>query len=449
MLIVELIAAKQRGELLTDAQIEYIVDRFARGELPDYQMSALLMAIYFRGVDDREGRTFLRAMIASGVRINLDSIPGTKVDKHSTGGVGDKTSLIIAPIVAAAGVPVPMVSGRALGHTGGTLDKLESIPGFRVRLEDSEFRRVIRETGCAFGAQTEALVPADRKLYALRDVTSTVAIPPLIAASILSKKIAEGTNALVMDVKIGAGGFLPSREAAEGLAQTLVRWSREEDVTTVVFGTDMEQPLGRACGNAPEVQECLDILRTGSGDARLLELCRALSGAMLLLGGKAADLRAANLLFDRTLASGAGYEKFVQIAVAQGARVADLDQYATTVRASQTYELFAERDGFVAEVQPRETGLALVDLGAGRATAADPVDHTAGVVFDKQRGDQVQRGERIARVCWSRKADVTAALRRFEQAISIADAPPPVRPLIQFYCDQSGISPYRGETAHG
>ncbi|MBI5059765.1 thymidine phosphorylase [candidate division KSB1 bacterium] len=449
MLIVELIAAKQRGEELTDAQIGHLISRFAVGKLPDYQMAALLMATYFRGLTDREGRAFLRAMVASGVRLDLSSVPGVKVDKHSTGGVGDKTSLIVAPVVAAAGVPVPMISGRALGHTGGTLDKLESIPGFRVRLDDAEFRRVIRATGGAFGAQTDELVPADRKLYALRDVTSTVAIPPLIAASILSKKIAEGTNALVMDVKIGSGGFLPSREAAESLAKTLVTWSRDEQVTTVVFGTDMEQPLGRACGNAPEVRESLDLLRTGTGDQRLLTVCRALGSAMILLGGRAADRRAATALFDRTLASGAGYEKFKAIAAEQGAAADVIDHYDERVRAAHSHELRAARSGYLSEIAPREIGLALVDLGAGRAAAGDPVDHTAGIVFDHQRGDYVNRGERIATILWSGEHDVSATLLRCERAISVADTPPVQRPLIQFYCDQSGVSPYRGDSANG
>lgn len=439
MLVVELIAKKQRGETLSAAEISDLIQGFTRGQVPDYQMAAMLMAIYFQGVTDTEGRYFLKAMIESGKQLNLDSIPGVKVDKHSTGGVGDKTSLIIAPVVAAAGVPVPMISGRALGHTGGTLDKLESIPGFRVRLDEEEFVGVLRRTGCAFGAQTAELVPADRKLYALRDVTSTVSIPPLIAASILSKKIAEGTNALVMDVKVGEGGFLRSEDESKQLAETLVRWSAAEGVRTIVFGTDMEQPLGRAAGNAPEVLECLDILRTGEGDVRLLDLCRALGAGMLLLGGKADNMAAAAEIFDRTLRSGAGFEKMKEIAEAQGSSAEVIVQYAERWLPVHRYEIHAPRSGYIASVKARDVGFALVDLGAGRRTADDPVDHTAGVVFAKQTGDAVHQGDCLATVYWSNKSGSDSGLKRMADAFVIADHPPQSTPLLRFYCDEHGI----------
>jgi pyrimidine-nucleoside phosphorylase len=439
VLVVELIAKKQRGEALTSVEISELVQGFTRGDVPDYQMAAMLMAIYFRSLTEDEGRQFLKAMIESGRRLTLSSVPGVKVDKHSTGGVGDKTSLIVAPVVAAAGVPVPMISGRGLGHTGGTLDKLESIPGFRVQLDDEEFERILGQTGCAFGAQTSELVPADRKLYALRDVTSTVSIPPLIAASILSKKIAEGTNALVMDVKVGEGGFLRSESEAQELAKTLVRWSASEGVRTIVFGTDMESPLGRAAGNAPEVIECFDVLRSGVGDSRLLDLCRALGAGMLLLGGKAATMSAARDLFDRTLNSGAGFAKMKEIAEAQGSQADVVDNYTDFWRPRHRHEIHAEQDGFIAEIHAREAGLALVDLGAGRRRAEDPVDHDAGVVFDKQVGGTVRNGDRLATVYWSNGSTCASGLARLSRSFVISAAPPPRRPLLRFFCDERGV----------
>jgi pyrimidine-nucleoside phosphorylase len=435
VLVVELIAQKQRGEQLTAKQIDFLVRGFTRGDVPDYQMSALLMAMYFQGVSDDEGRQFLRAMIQSGKRFDLSSVSGIKVDKHSTGGVGDKTSLIIAPVVAVAGIPVPMVSGRGLGHTGGTLDKLESIPGFRVHLDDDEFVRILERTGCVFGAQTSELVPADRKLYALRDVTATVSIPPLIAASILSKKIAEGTNALVMDVKVGSGGFLRDQQEAERLAETLVRWAAVEHVETIAFGTDMERPLGTACGNAPEVVECLHILRTGTGDARLLELCRTLGGGMLLLGGKARDLKEGGQLFDQILQSGEGYEKLKEIATAQGSEPRTLDLYEHAVVARHHHEFRSTRSGYLTRVLPQEIGWALVDLGAGRYKSEDTVDHTAGVVFQKQQGDSVAAGDLIVTACWSDARNEKSALERLENAMIISEQPASSEPLIKFYCD--------------
>lgn len=439
MLTVELIAKKQRGEPLTADEIDGLIHGFTAGEVPEYQMAALLMAIYFQGLNDEEGRRFLKAMIESGARLKLASISGIKVDKHSTGGVGDKTSLILAPVAAAAGVPVPMISGRALGHTGGTLDKLESIPGFRVGLENGEFEKMLREHGLAYGAQTPELVPADQKLYALRDVTSTISIPPLIAASILSKKIAEGTNGLVMDVKVGSGGFLRSEEEARELSQTLVRWSASENVRTLVFGTDMESPLGRTAGNAPEVLECLEILKTGDGDARLIELCRKLGSGMLLLGEKVQSLSEGEALFDRVLSSGAGYEKFRDAAIAQGADADALEEFASRTQAKHTREIKADRDGFIANILPREVGWALVDLGAGRRIAADAVDHTAGVVFHHRVGERVGKGNVIATVMWSGNTSAERGISRLEKAIQLGDAAPPESSLIKFICDEHGF----------
>lgn len=433
MLVVEYIARKQSGGTLTDAEIDELVSEFALGRLPDYQMAALLMAIYFRGLDDREGLRFLDAMIRSGERLNFESIPRRKVDKHSTGGIGDKTSLIVAPVVAEAGIPVPMISGRALGHTGGTLDKLESIPGLRVNLSHDEFAKTLAKHDCAFGAQTESLVPADKRLYALRDVTATVAIPPLIAASILSKKIAEGTNALVMDVKIGPGGFLESEQDARDLAELLVRWSAAYNVETVAYGTDMCEPLGRAAGNAIEVAECLEILATGDGDARLLELSTLLGATMLALGGVCPSVEDGKREFTRILKSGTALARFHRIAEAQGAKPGVWRDFERGIPASNSHIVTADADGVLHEVRPREIGLGLVDIGAGRRVAADSVDATAGIEFLKRRGEQVTCGEPLARVQWSR--DLPSAqdgLNRIARAFSIGEAAAPERPLIYF-----------------
>ncbi len=433
MQVSELIARKQNGGELSNQEIDHLMLEFAREVVPDYQMAAMLMAIYFRGVNDREGLRFLDAMIRSGERLSFPNIRGKKVDKHSTGGIGDKTSLIIAPVVAEAGISIPMISGRALGHTGGTLDKLESIRGMNVMLSHAEFEKVLREQGCAFGAQTETLVPADKRLYALRDVTSTVAIPPLIAASILSKKIAEGTDALAMDVKVGPGGFLKSEEEARELSRRLVDWSAAYGVTTIVHGTDMHEPLGMTAGNAVEVLECLEILRTGRGDVRLLELCELLGGTMLMLGDICKDIESGKREFTKMLQSGRGYERFTRIAEAQGADPKVWNELEHGVAAKYSQEIIALADGFICEIHPREIGLGLVDLGAGRKVSSDPVDPTAGITFVKQRGSEVYKNEVMARVQWSGDSvDAQAGVKRIANAIEIRESAPQARPLVYF-----------------
>lgn len=443
MLVVELIEKKKLGRELADSEIEFLVSNFARGSIPDYQMAALLMAIYFKGVTDREGRKFLDAMIHSGERLSYPNVAARKVDKHSTGGVGDKTSLIIAPVVAEAGIPVPMISGRALGHTGGTLDKLESIPGMNVRLDHRKLSDVLEKHNCVFGAQTDSLVPADRKLYALRDVTSTVEIPPLIAASILSKKIAEGTDALAMDVKIGSGGFLRDENSARELAQRLVDWSRAYNVETVAFGTDMNEPLGDTAGNGPEVEECMKILQTGTGESRLLEISTLLGATMLQLGGVAETFEGAREKFTDILKSGKAYARFQRVAEAQGAKPDAWKLFESGVTAKHVREITALRDGYISEILPREIGLGLVDLGAGRRVASDPVDPTAGIRFLKKRGDKASRGEVLAVVQWSNDtANSTDGLARIERAFTVEELQPSQRPLIYFRTDARGATPY-------
>lgn len=433
MLVTELIARKQSGGALTDTEIDELVSEFAQDRVPDYQMAALLMAIYFQGLDDREGLRFLDAMIRSGERLNFASIPIRKVDKHSTGGIGDKASLIIAPVVAEAGIPVPMISGRALGHTGGTLDKLESIRGLRVDLSHNEFEQTLRSCGAAFGAQTDSLVPADKRLYALRDVTSTVAIPPLIAASILSKKIAEGTDALVMDVKIGPGGFLASEQEARELAKRLVRWSANYNVETVVYGTDMHEPLGRTVGNGLEVFECLDILKSGQGDPRLIELCTLLGGTMFMLGGVSKDVESGKSEFQKILLSGRGYSRFQRIAEVQGADPSVWKEFDRGMSAAHSQVILARSDGMINEIHPREIGLGLVDMGAGRRVASDSVDPTAGIEFFKQRGEHVMRDEPLARIQWSGSPpNLAEGVARITNAFEVTKQPASERPLVYF-----------------
>lgn len=433
MQVSELIARKQSGGELTNQEIDHLMLEFAREVVPDYQMAAMLMAIYFRGVNDREGLRFLDAMIRSGERLSFPSIHGKKVDKHSTGGIGDKTSLIIAPVVAEAGISIPMISGRALGHTGGTLDKLESIRGMNVMLSHAEFEKVLREQGCVFGAQTETLVPADKRLYALRDVTSTVAIPPLIAASILSKKIAEGTDALAMDVKVGPGGFLNSEEEARELGRRLVDWSAAYGVITIVHGTDMHEPLGRTAGNAVEVVECLEMLKTGTGDARLLELCELLGGTMLMLGNICKDVESGKRAFTKILQSGRGYERFKRIAEAQGADPMVWNELERGVVARNSQEITAPTNGFISEIHPREIGLGLVNLGAGRKVSSDPVDPMAGITFMKQRGSEVRKNDVMAHVQWSGDSvDSQTGVKRIMNAFEIGKSAPQPRPLVYF-----------------
>ena len=437
-MVIDWIRRKQQGGELTAEEIRELTEGFTRGDVPDYQMAALLMAIYFKGLTAAEGKAFLRALISSGERQDLSSIPGIKVDKHSTGGVGDKVSLVVAPVVSSLGIPVPMISGRALGHTGGTLDKLESIPGFRTKLSAREFRRILADVGCVLVGQSDSLVPADRRLYALRDVTSTVKIPGLIAASILSKKIAEGANGLVLDVKIGEGGFLPNEEEAVELAKLLVSWAEENGLHTVALGTDMETPLGEAAGNAPEVIESLKILKGEISGTRLTALCELQGAMMIWLGGKAGDLGAARQLYREAIDSGKAFQKVQEIAHAQGAAADVFEGFERKVRPKKKAEITANRSGILARIHAQKIGWGLVDLGAGRKKASDPVDPTAGIYFVAREGDAVKTGDVMAEVVWSVLDDAAESLARLSEAFVISDEPATSRPLVSFVCDRSG-----------
>jgi thymidine phosphorylase len=414
---VDLIVAKRDGGRLADDDIRWLIAAHARGDVPDEQMSALLMAIYFRGLEPAELRTWTEAMVDSGDRLELGSVPWPTVDKHSTGGVGDKVSLILAPLVASCGAAVPQLSGRGLGHTGGTLDKLESIPGWRAALPPEEMISVLRRIGCVICAAGPGLAPADRRLYALRDVTGTVESIPLIASSIMSKKIAEGTAALVLDVKVGSGAFMPDLERARRLAQTMVALGAEHGVRTSALLTTMDVPLGRAVGNAVEVEESVATLR-GEGPADLVEVTLALAGQMLALAGLDADPAAA-------LADGRALERFRAMIAAQGGALE-----APLPRAAHAEAVAAPQGGWMQRLDARAVGVAAWRLGAGRARQEHPVDPAAGVLCLVKPGEQVERGQPILELRSNDADRIAGARQALDAAVEIGPQPPAERPLI-------------------
>jgi pyrimidine-nucleoside phosphorylase len=414
------IAHKRDGGELSDDALRAIIAGAVAGAIPDYQIAALLMAIVWRGLSSRELATWMDAMIASGDRLRLDDVPGRKVDKHSTGGVGDKISICLAPLVAACGVPVPMMAGRALGHTGGTLDKLEAIPGMRTDLEPAAFRRVLRATGLVLAGQSKRLVPADRLLYALRDATATVESIPLIASSILSKKIAEGTDALVMDVKVGRGAFLPSRANARLLARTLIDLGRRAGLSVIALLTAMDEPLGREVGNASEIAEAIDILRGGGPpDTRALTI--RLGAEMLVQGKAARDLADGGTRIKAAIASGAGLDRFRRCVQLQGGdpRVVDDPTRLPTARHHHLWR--AARAGRLVRLDAGLIGRAATLLGAGRSRKEDRVDPGVGVTFHIKQGASVQRGQPIATVHYSDDARWNATRPLLAQAITVDD----------------------------
>jgi pyrimidine-nucleoside phosphorylase len=423
MRAVDIIQAKRDGRALTPAEIRFFVDGVTAGTLPDYQASSLLMAIFLRGMTTEETASLTDAMVHSGVRVDLSDISGVKVDKHSTGGVGDKTSLILAPLAAACGVPVPMMSGRGLGHTGGTLDKLESIPGFRVNLSLDEMKAALSKTGCAMIGQTAQIAPADKKLYALRDVTGTVESIPLISASIMSKKIAEGIDALVLDVKTGSGAFMKTEADSRLLAESLVAIGNASGVRTEAIITAMETPLGRAVGNALEVVECVEVLK-GNGPQDLIDVSVELTARMLVLGRVADDLPAARQQVQRAIASGAGLDRFRQIIEMQSGDPKVIDDYGRLPHVSDRWNVVASRDGFVTALNAELVGRASVVLGAGRDRVEDPVDPAVGVMLVARPGDAVKAGDPVLELHFRDSARLEAAKRLASQAITIGDEPP-------------------------
>jgi pyrimidine-nucleoside phosphorylase len=427
--LVELIARKRDGGRLSDPQIARLLLDFERGELADYQMSALLMAIFFRGMDDAETVALTRAMLHSGDVLDLSSVPGVKVDKHSTGGVGDKVSICLAPLVAACGVRVPMVSGRGLGHTGGTLDKLEAIPGFDVRLDAPTFTRIVREVGTCMIGQTDRIAPADRRIYALRDVTATVESIPLIVASILSKKLAEGIDALVLDVKVGRGAFMKTREDARALATALARVGSAAGKRVAALLTDMTAPLGLTVGNALETREAFEVLR-GGGPADLVECTLALGAEMLIAGGAAADVAEARVKLAVAVASGAGAEVAARMIAAQKGDPAVVEEPGRLPVAPEVSEVRATEEGYVTAIDPLEIGLSAVALGAGRTRADQAVDPAVGVELAATRGVRVARGDVLARIHARRPGDAEAVAGRVRAAFQLGPVPPSAAPLV-------------------
>lgn len=434
MRIVDLIRKKRDGGELASEEIAYLVSGAARGTIPDYQLAAWLMAMVCRGISRAETASLTDAMLRSGEIMDFSDLHGPKVDKHSTGGVGDKTSLIVAPIVAAAGLPspiyVPMISGRGLGHTGGTLDKLESIPGFRVNLTQREFRDALVACGCALGAATPEIAPADRRLYALRDVTATVESAGLICSSIMSKKLAEGIDALVLDVKTGDGAFMKNESDAVALAELLVETGTRMGKRVVALVTGMDQPLGNNVGNAVEVAECLQIL-SGEGPADLRSLSTDLSAWMLLLAGAVANLDAGKRVAEEMIATGRARDKFRQVIKQQGGDERVVDDPSRLPRAHKSEALRSGRYGFVSRIACEQVGSACVILGGGRERHEDAIDPAVGIVLSKKVGDVVHEGEVLCTVYYNADARLREALALLEKSFVITDEPPPQVPLVR------------------
>ena len=422
------IQKKRDGGELDEREMRFFLEGYVAGRITDYQAAALVTSIFIRGMSGPELAAWTRAMLESGRRLSFDEVPRSKVDKHSTGGVGDKVSIPLAPAVAACGVAVPMISGRGLGHTGGTLDKLESIPGFRTRLAEDELHRVLARTGVAFGAQTSELVPADRLLYQLRDAIGMVESIPLIASSILSKKLAEGIQGLVLDVKFGSGAFLPEAERGRELARTMLKLAQEMGVRATAFQTAMDRPLGRACGHALEIAESIECLR-GAGPADLRELVLLFGGEMLVLAGKVESRAAGEERIADAIDSGRALRVFEEVVREQGGDPRVLAEPERLPRAPAIEPWKAERDGWLAIRDCRGIGLAISALGGGRARIEDEIDPAVGIVWRKAAGESVQRGSVVAEIHHRDGRGLDAARALLAEAVTIG-APQPLRPLV-------------------
>ncbi|GED29505.1 pyrimidine-nucleoside phosphorylase [Brevibacillus centrosporus] len=429
MRMVDIIAKKRDGGELTTEEIQFLVTGYTDGTIPDYQMSAWAMAVFFRGMTPRETGDLTMAMAGSGEQLDLSSLSGIKVDKHSTGGVGDKTTLVVAPLVAAAGIPVAKMSGRGLGYSGGTIDKLESFAGFAVERSREQFLQQVRDIGVSVIGQSGNLTPADKKLYALRDVTATVEAVPLIASSIMSKKIAAGADAILLDVKVGKGAFMKSIEEAEVLAKAMVDIGTQVGRKTVAVISDMNQPLGFAVGNALEVKEGIDTL-AGKGPRDLTELALAIGSRMLVLGGLVEDEQSGRAKLEEIMASGKAVEKLAQMVEAQGGDKSDVYETSRLPKAAIIHELVASDDGYVAQIDAEAVGHASVVLGAGRLTKEMAIDLAVGMVLHKKRGDQVKAGDILMTIHANKEELLASALQELEGAIVISTKPPVDQPLI-------------------
>ncbi len=431
MRAVDLIRKKRDAGEHSREDIEFLVGGYTRGDIPDYQMAAWLMAVWLRGMTRAELAALTEAMLHSGEVMDLSDLPGKKVDKHSTGGVGDKTSLILAPIVAAGGLTVPMISGRGLGHTGGTLDKLESIPGFNTQLSLGEFRRALRECGMGLIGQTAEIAPADKKIYALRDVTSTVESPNLICASIMSKKLAEGIDALVLDVKTGSGAFMKKEEDSAHLAELMVETGQRVGKKVVALITDMDQPLGRMAGHSLEVIESLEVL-DGGGPGDLRELSVELSAWMFYLGERTKSVEEGRKLAEVMIASGKAKAKFREAVKLQGGDVRVVDDPSQFRRANNVFDVKSPASGYVTSMQCEHLGIALAMLGGGREKKEDAIDHSVGLVFHKKTGERVEKGEPFATIHYNDARRFEEAKKMVEESYRVgAEAPKEKKPLVR------------------
>ena len=441
MLAHRLIERKRDGGRIEPGEWRALALAYAKGHVPDYQMAALLMACYLRGLDRAETAALTEAMLASGDRLDLSHLGRPRVDKHSTGGVGDKVSLVLAPLVASAGIAVPMMSGRSLGHTGGTLDKLESIPGFRTDLSLADARAQIESIGCALIGQTPEIAPADRKMYALRDATATIESIPLMAASIMSKKLAEDLTGLVLDLKRGSGAFLPELDRVLELADVMIKLAVDHGCACVALVTAMDRPLGRACGNALEVEEAVATLK-GEGPPDLLSVTYALGAEMLVLAGVARDTDAARRELEKSIGTGSAAETFQRIIEAQGGNPGVVDDPAVLPQAAECELFVAPRRGFVARVDPRAIGRAIVEMGGGRTRVDDVIDPSVGFVVTARPGDWVEAGEPLATIFSHDRAGISIGRSALRAAVAIADEAEPPLPLISHRVTANGAEPY-------
>ncbi|OGU57355.1 MAG: thymidine phosphorylase [Ignavibacteria bacterium RBG_13_36_8] len=427
---VELIKKKRDGKVLSNLEIMELIGSYTDGTIPDYQFSAFLMAAFLKGMNKHETASLTRAMLFSGHIIDLSSLKGHKIDKHSTGGVGDKTSLIIAPIVAAAGVYVPMISGRGLGHTGGTLDKLESIPGFRTDLSINEYTKVLQKVGTVLAGQTKEVAPADKLIYALRDVTATVESIPLITGSIMSKKLAEGIDGLVLDVKTGSGAFMRKKKDAQELAKSLIHTAKEFDKKVIAFITDMNQPLGHNIGNWLEVLESVNVLK-GEIVSDLLEVSLHLSGAMIYLGCKAKSIKEGIEISQEMIKSGKAYNKFLEIVEMQGGDISYIQVPEKYPKTKYCLEVMADKTGYVKAIDNYEIGMASLELGAGRMKKEDVIDPAAGIVFKPKIGNKIKKGDVIATLYTNSNENLYEAKNKVLSALKYSAEKVPALKLIK------------------
>ena len=438
---VSIIRKKREKETLSSEEITFLIDAYTSGDIPDYQMSAFLMAAFLNGLNTEEAAALTHSMLHSGIIVDLSHVQGLKVDKHSTGGVGDKLSLILAPIVASCGIPVPMISGRGLGHTGGTLDKLESIPGFTVDISLKRYKEILEKQNLVLAGQTSEIAPADKKLYALRDVTATVESIPLIAGSIMSKKLAEGIDALVLDVKFGSGAFMKNQKDAIKLAETLVGIGEEFGKETIAYLTNMEQPLGYAVGNWLEVKECIDCLH-GSGPNDVMDITHLLSGTMIYLGKKAATIEEGIEKSHEAIENGTAFQKWLDIVEEHGGDINVIKDPDIYTSSEFIIDVPSEKEGYITEMDAFSLGMMSVELGAGRRAKKDRVDPAAGFILHKRIGDYIKRGETLCTLHTNKRDVIDQCKSTCNGAISIHADATEVRKQITHKVDKNGVQKY-------